>query len=213
MYACSPPARASARARAPTKPFPSHSVPSLSRTSPRERRTVALGVAVSAAALLVAYGAAPFVRHWRAREEVIASQTDRLARLRGLVGSEAALRATVEQRSALLAAGRQRLLAGRTPALAGSALQSALQRYADESGMTVSRLDVAGAPMEGGVLPRLPATVSVVGDLYGLVDLLERVQHGPLALEITELTVRPNPALRGEPLQVTIALRGAFAGG
>jgi len=170
-------------------------------------------VTVSVVALVVAYGAVPFLRRWSAREEVIASQTERLARLRGLAASEELLRTAVRERSAALDAGPQRLLSGRTPALAAAALQSALQRYADESQVMVSRLDVAGAPVAGGTLPRLPATVSAVGDVYGIVDLLERVQRGPLALEITELTVRPNPALRGELLQITIALQGAFLGG
>lgn len=184
------------------------------RISARERRTVAIGVAVSVAALLVAYAVVPFARRWREREEVIASQTERLARLRGLVASQAALAAAVDARSAGLAAGAQRLLEGRTPALAAAALQSALQGYADESQMQVSRLDVAGAPITAaGPLPRIPATMAALGDIYGVVDLLDRVQHGPLALQMGELTVTPNPALRGELLQVTVTLEAAYVGG
>jgi hypothetical protein len=52
-----------------------------------------------------------------------------------------------------------------------------------------------------------------VGDIYGLTDMLALIQHGPLLLEVTELSVRPNSALRGELLQVTVALRGAWVGG
>jgi hypothetical protein len=187
-------------------------VPVRRPTSARERRTIALGVLVSAAALVVAYAVVPFARRWREREEVIATQTERLARLRGLVASEERLREAVRERTAALEAGPRRVLSGRTPALAASALQSAIQAYADESQVLVSRLDVAGAPIEGDPLPRLPATASAVGDVYGIVELLGRLQHGPLALEITELTVRPNPALRGDLIQVTIALQGAYLG-
>jgi hypothetical protein len=188
-------------------------VPPRPPISARERRTLALGVVVSAVALIVAYGAVPFVRHWRAREDVIASQGEQLARLRGLTANEEALRAAVRERTAALETGSRRLLTGRTPALAAAALQAALQQYADESRVLVSRMDVAGAPLEGGTLPRLPATVSAVGDVYGVVELLDRVQRGPLALEIVELTVRPNPALRGDLVQITIALQGAYLGG
>jgi hypothetical protein len=188
-------------------------VPSRPPISARERRTVALAVVVSVVALIVAYGAMPFVRRWQAREDVIATQTDRLGRLRGLAASEAALRAAVRDRTEALDSGPKRLLTGRTAALAAASLQSTLQRYADESQLMVSRLDVAGAPLVGGTLPRLPATMSAVGDVYGVVDLLERVQRGPMALEITELTVRPNPALRGDLIQITIALQGAYLGG
>lgn len=180
--------------------------------SAREQRTIALGVLVSAAALLVAYGVVPFARRWAAREDVIAARAEQLARLRGLVASEDRLRDAVGERTRALEAGPRRLLSGRTPALAAAALQSAIQAYAEESQVLVSRLDVAGAPIEDGPLPRLPATASAVGDLYGIVELLGRLQNGPLALEITELTVRPNPALRGDLIQVTLALQGAYLG-
>ena len=56
-------------------------------------------------------------------------------------------------------------------------------------------------------------TVAAVGDIYGITDLLSRIQNGPLLLEITELVVRPNPALKGDLLQVTVTLRGAYLGG
>ena len=182
--------------------------------SARERRTVILGAIVSAVALATAYGVVPFVRRWQAREELIASERDRLARLGSLVRHEAELRERVQARSRALDAGSQRLLSGRTPALAASALQSLIQGYADQSQVTVSRLDVAGAPdTTGGPLPAIPATVSAIGDIYGITDMLSLLQHGPRALEIVELMVRPNPALRGELLQMTVTLRGRYVGG
>jgi hypothetical protein len=42
--------------------------------------------------------------------------------------------------------------------------------------------------------------------------MLALIQHGPQLLEIVDLTVRPNPALRGELLQMTVTLRGAYLG-
>jgi hypothetical protein len=181
--------------------------------SARERRTIALGLLVTGLGLFTTYGALPFVRHWRMREDIISTELDRLARLRGLVRHEAQLRQAVRTRAASLESGQQRLLAGRTPALAASALQALLQSYADQSQVTVSRLDVAGAPdTTSGPLPMIPATLSGVGDVYGITDLLSLVQHGALLLEIAELNVRPNPALRGDLLQVTVLLRGAYLG-
>ncbi len=182
------------------------------RVSARERRTLALGFAVSVAALALAYGVVPFARRWHAREDVIAAETDRLGRLRGLVASEDRLRSAVDEGARSLASGRQRLLAGRTAALAASTLQAAIQQYADQSQVTVSRLDVAGAPDTGADLPMIPATVAAIGDIHGIVELLGLLQNGPLSLEISELTVRPNPALRGQPLQMTLVLRGAYIG-
>ncbi|MGH7472097.1 MAG: hypothetical protein ACRENP_29455 [Longimicrobiales bacterium] len=179
----------------------------------RERRTIVTGLAVTAFALTTAYAVLPFLRYWRMREDLIATEVDRLARLRGLVSHEAQLRQVVRARAAALESGPQRLLAGRTPALAASALQSLLQQFADQSQVTVSRLDVAGAPdTSAAALPMIPATLSGVGDIYGITELLSLIQNGALLLEIAALNVRPNPALRGDLLQVTVTLRGAYLG-
>jgi hypothetical protein len=58
----------------------------------------------------------------------------------------------------------------------------------------------------------IPATFSAIGDIYGVTEMLSLIQHGPQLLEISELTVRPNPALRGELLQLTVTLRAAHIG-
>ena len=195
------------------RPFQSHSMFGR-QVSPREQRTILIGAAVSLFALTLAYGVIPLARRWQAREEVIATKTEQLARLRGLVSGETQLREAVRLRAHTLQSGQQRLLSGRTPALAASALQSQLQGFANQSRVTVSRLDVAGEPeTTGGALPMIPATVSAVGDIYGLTEMLSLIQHGPQLLEIVELTVRPNPALSGELLQMTVSLRAAYIGG
>jgi hypothetical protein len=179
--------------------------------SARERRTIVLGVVLTASTLALTYAVIPFARRWHAREQVIATETERLARLRGLVSNEARLQELALARSAALESGQQRLLAGRTPALAASAMQSLLQDFADQSQVSVSRLDVAGEPeVTPGTLPMIPATIAAVGDIHGITSLLSLMQHGALLLDIAELTVRPNPALRGELLQLTVKLHGAY---
>jgi hypothetical protein len=182
--------------------------------SARERRTVAFGVAVSVLATMFVYGFLPMGRRWQEREVRIAIESARLGELRGLLASEALLEDAVAERARLLDAEPRRLLAGRTPALAAAGLQSTLQAYADRSFVTVSRLDVAGAPDSAeGTLPVIPATLSAVGDLYGVIDLLTLIQSASLLIEIEELSVRPNPALRGELLQVTLTLRVPYLEG
>ena len=167
-----------------------------------------LASAIAAVVLIAALVVLPFARRWSAREAVIATESERLARLRGLIANQPQLENALRAR-AQASGPAQQLLSGRTSALAASQLQSTLQDFADQSRVTVSRLDVAGAPAtrDSGV-PMIPATLSALGDIYGITELLSRIQNGPLLLEITELTVRPNPALRGELLQLTVALRG-----
>jgi hypothetical protein len=40
--------------------------------------------------------------------------------------------------------------------------------------------------------------------------MLALIHHGSLMLEVVELSVRPNPALRGDLLQMNATLRGAY---
>jgi hypothetical protein len=177
----------------------------------RERRTLALGVTVSLLALAFAYVALPFARRWQAREQLIAAESERVAELRGLVSNEQALRTALAERTSQLEAEPQRLLAGRTPALAAASLQSLLQEFADQSRLTVSRLDVVSAPdasAEG--LPTIPATVSALGDVYGMTEMLRLIRNAPVRLQLDDFTVRPNPALRGELLQMTLILRAPY---
>jgi hypothetical protein len=102
-----------------------------------------------------------------------------------------------------------RLLRGRTTALAASSLQELLREYARESRIGITRLDVASTPQAGADLV-IPATVSAVGDIYGLADLLARLQRGARLIEVRGLTVAPNPALRGELLQISLVLAAPY---
>jgi hypothetical protein len=104
-----------------------------------------------------------------------------------------------------------RLVHGRTPALAASALQALLQEYAVAARVSVTRLDVASAgDSAGGGVPAIPATIAAVSDIYGLADFLARVEQGERWLEVTELVVSPNPALRGELLQLSLVVRAPY---
>ncbi len=185
------------------------------RLSRRERRTVIAGAVVSVAALVLAYGVMPFERRWSDREDRIAAGADRLARLRSLVLSERQLRAMLAAReSVIVTAGEGRgILVGRTPALAASSLQSAIQNYATRSRVTVSRLDVAGAPdTSSAVLPMIPASLSAVGDIYGISEFLSMIQRGSPVIEIRELTLISNSALKEGLIQLSVSLRAPSAG-
>lgn len=171
----------------------------------RERRTIAIGVAVSALALFVAFVAMPYGRRWSAREELISSGADRIARLRNLVNDEPRLREAVRARE--VSTGAARLVSGRTPALAGSALQSAIQDYAALSRMTVTRLDLAGIlDSSAAPLPAIPASLSAIGDVYGVSEFLSLLQNGAPVVEIRELTLVSNSSLRAGLLQLSLTL-------
>jgi len=187
----------------------------------RERRTITIAVAVLALSLFVTFGVLPFAERWGARETVIAARADRLARLRALVRDEPRLAAAVRAREASLAARPQRVIGARAAALAAASLQGLLQEYAAASRVQVSRVDVASAPDTTpnvgpgatSILPMIPATVAGTGDVYGLTDLLARVERGPRLLLVTDLSVQSVRGPRGEELlQFSIGVRAPYAG-
>lgn len=181
---------------------------------PRERRTITVAGIVLATAFVFAYGVVPFARRWSAREDLIAMRSEQVARLRWLADHESELqRAASNQMARAGSAERPRLLAGRSPALAASALQTLVQGYADESGVTVREMNVAGAldsTSAGG--DAVPATISAIGDIWGVSSFVSRLQHGTTLIDIREIGVTPNPALRGELLQLSLVLRAPYAG-
>jgi hypothetical protein len=182
--------------------------------SARDRRALTLG-AVAVACVLMIYMLIPFVRQWSERESLISARRGELARLRGVKGAESMLRTAVNMRSDRAAAYPQRPVTAATAALAAGVLQGVLQRFADDSQLSVSELNVAGEPDTTTVpIAALPATLIALGDVYGVADLLSRVQHGSTLLEVREFTVQVNPARRaqggGELLQLTLVVRAPF---
>lgn len=189
-------------------------LPSAEGITARDRRTLLLG-AVAVVCVLLLWVAIPFVRSWSEREALIAARRDELARLAGVTAAAPMLREAVAARSARAQEFAQRPVEAATAALAAGVLQGIVQRYADESQMSVSELNVSGEPDSASVaLAALPATLIALGDVYGVADLIDRVQHGTTLLDIRELTVQVNPSRRadggGELLQVTMVMRAPF---
>jgi hypothetical protein len=180
---------------------------------PRERRTIAVASSVLAAALVVVYGILPFARRWSAREELIVVRTSQVARLQWLAEHESQLQSAAAVRIANVGSvERPRTLSARSPALAASALQTLVQGYADEAGVTVRELNVAGATDSTSTSEAIPATVSAISDIYGLSGFLSKLQHGTTLIDLREITISPNPALRGELIQFSVVLRAPYAG-
>ncbi len=174
---------------------------------PRERRTIAAGAGVIAVAAMVVLGILPAARRWSEREQLISATRERLARLESIAGRESGLVDAARAWDARLDEAGVRVVRARTVALAASGLQSLVRDYASSSVVSVTRLDAAGLPVvREGTAMALPATISAQGDIYGVADFLRRLQHGPWLLEITDLSIAPNPVLRGNILQVSIGL-------
>lgn len=183
--------------------------------TPRDARALRLG-AIAVLVVLAAWLAIPAVRRWQDREALIAARRDELARVRGLVQSRAALDAAARARGGALRMWPRRPVHAATGALAAGELQSVLQRWAEESRLTIEQLDVTGdIDSTAAPLPAVPATLVALGDVHGVADLLARVHGGAHLVEVRELTVQVNPALKatggGELLQLTLVVRAPFS--
>src|SRR2546423_6343630 len=107
-----------------------------------------------------------------------------------LVTNTDRMRRALEERKRAHAADEARLVTGATPALAASALQGLLQRYADESSVQLNRVDVVSEPRPGqpGLLA-IPVQLQGQGDIYGLVDFLARLEHGETLLVLDDVSL------------------------
>jgi type II secretory pathway component PulM len=186
------------------------------RLNPRERVVVAAGAIACAALLLAVYGIVPFARRWSEREASIEAKAEQVARLQVLVESEAELIQFVTELEQGRSRRSRRLLVGTTPALAASTLQTLVRSYAEQSRVSLQRVNLSGEsePEDNGLTP-VGLQVTVLGDLYGLVDFLYFLQHGEKLLVIDELQVNANPR-RGVTQQLmswSLRLHGYYVEG
>jgi len=189
----------------------------LQRLNPRERRVVAAGAAVSAAALFIVLLVLPFAHQWVTREAAIAASREQWTRLQSLVSGESRLRRVLDTVRLAQQSVRGRLLAGTTPAVAASNLQVLLQRYADESAVQLDRVDAVSEAEPsreggGGGLLAIPVRLQVHGDVYGLVDFLYRLQHGEKLLVTDELGINAGlgSTLGSQSLTWSVRLHGLY---
>jgi hypothetical protein len=93
-------------------------------------------------------------------------------------------------------------------------VQALLQGYADGSRVTLDRVDVVAEPGDttGGSLPAIPVRLSGRGDIYGLTELLTRLQGGRKLLVIDELRVTgETPSYAPDLLNISVRLHGAHS--
>ncbi len=164
--------------------------------TPRERRVVAVGLAVVLATWLATRVLQPSIRSVMERESRIALLEDRVERLQRLTADSSALREQAAAAERMLASRPRRMLQARSAPLAASSVQTLLQEAADGARLAVNRIDVASEPDSTGALP---ASVMAYGDIHGLAALLASIERGPRLLQLRRLVVQQNSALRGAP--------------
>jgi general secretion pathway protein M len=150
-----------------------------------------------------------FGSRWRERETRIATRRNQLATMRALSRAEPTLRQAVARTAGT--AGNTQLLDGRTQALASAALQEILQRLAEDSGVTITSLEVGGVDSTASAdMTMLPASITAIANIRALGELLRRLRDGPPVLEVTALSVVQNAVFKGGLLQIGLTVRAPW---
>lgn len=159
---------------------------------------------IGAAAAIAALAMIPLLGRWRERESTIAEKRTRLAEIEWLV----AHRENGFDPGGGSDATDKQILSARSVAVAAATLQSIVQRYADENGITLNRLDVAEPPeAPSGSFPMIPCSVAAVGDIYGLTEFLFALKHGRPVVDIREMSIVSSSALGDGVLQISLNIR------
>jgi len=191
----------------------------LQRLKPRERRVVVGGAIVCAVALTTVGLVLPIARRWSARQGLYLARTAQWARLTELNRNGGHLTEALAAGRRAFSLDEDRLVTGSTPALAASTIQALAQGYADEASVQLDRADAAGEPRpDQSGLMAIPLQLQMRGDLYGLVKLLDLLQHGEKLFVIDEFVLNSSGsdgALEGSAaprtLSWTLRVHGLYA--
>ena len=183
----------------------------------RRGQVLALGLTVLVAALVWLGAVAPAWDWFAERSEYLAQQQTLAARMASLAASAPALRERVARMDSAAAAPRI-VLDGATDAVAGAALQQAIQDMAARTGATVTSAEVLPAETAGGYR-RISLRVTVTGAWPVIVALFAAVAQSVPRMLTDDVTLRPSIALGAsdrhpmEALFTVIAFRAGPANG
>ena len=164
------------------------------------------GGVISAVAIFTTFVGLPVMQRWSERESMIAVRSDQLARMQGVLATEASVRESLDVLHAEQARVAPMLLEGGTAAVAASNLQLLLNEYVSEAGLDLQRVEAVGDAEELGTLRPIPARLTVRGDIRGLVYLLARLHESEPFLAVDELRVNASVPRPGEPELITAVL-------
>jgi hypothetical protein len=179
---------------------------------PRERRVLFFGTIVIG--LMVAVGRGlPAWRRWNeAARTSAADLTARAARGDAVVRGLAESLDTLDARTARLGALKAALLAGETPADAGSNLAVLVAEAARGAAVRLDAVEVRIDTTKARTLPRITVEVQATADITGLAALLRDLEDGPALLAVRRVAVRPQnpegPPNAVEALSVRLTIEG-----
>lgn len=181
--------------------------------SPRDRRTLGMGVGIILAIVTLARGV-PATLAWRAHAvERARLVRDEVARATGLLARRRVVGESLAVRTARLTAAAPSLIGGTSPASAAATLTGLVSGAAARSGVRIASTQViAGDTARTRELPVARARVDAVGDVTGVTRMLAELEGGSTLLRVRSLSIsQPEPAApseKAEALRVELVVEG-----
>jgi hypothetical protein len=182
--------------------------------SPRDRRTLAVGLIIVGSLIAVTRGV-PAWLHWVHDASAAATEQVRAAEdADALVAQSLALRDTMKARDARYLDLAPALVSGTTPADASASLASLLSAAAGGAHVTLGAVQLRPVADTTGrhAFLRVGVRADYTADVEGLSAMLLNLERGPVRLRVRELTVTPtdpfSPRTRAEMLHGDIVVEG-----
>ncbi|HSU15695.1 type II secretion system protein GspM [Longimicrobium sp.] len=159
------------------------------RITPRDRRTIALGMAFVVPALLWSLVLAPYLHALSAAKAKLRDEQGLLRRELELLAQARSFPTAFGDGAKKLLAVAPRLTGGNDDAAAGAAVAGYVRSLARMGGANVTRVDPAPVRDAGGGITALPVAVTGEADLEGLMTFLQMLENGPKLVRVDELKI------------------------
>jgi hypothetical protein len=159
------------------------------RITPRDRRTIAIGLGVLVPTLLWTLAIAPYLHALSASRAKLADERMLLRRELELLAQAKSFPVAFSDGARKLLAVAPRLTGGSDDAAAGAAVAGYVRSLAQMGGANVTRVDPAPVRDAGGGITALPVAVTGEADLEGLMTFLQMLENGPKLVRVDELKI------------------------
>jgi type II secretory pathway component PulM len=188
---------------------------SLSKSlSPRDRRALLWGAAISAAALLIAIGVKPYVRVLRETRDELSTQRELLARERALLGASGRLPAALRKSQGSLAEESTPLFNAVDELSATSDLSDDISKAALANRVLVQQLETRKAETLDQGMVAVAVDTQAEGDFEGVLRFLDSLERGDKLIRVSALTLArvDRPVVPGAPDMEVISVTGTMTG-
>lgn len=188
---------------------------SLSKSlSPRDRRALLWGGAVSAAALVFAFGVRPYVWALRDTRESLGVQRELLAREGAVLSASSRFPAALQRSRGALAEQSTPLFGGFDELSATSNLSDHISETALANRVLIQQLDTRSAEALAEGMVALAVDVRAEGDFEGVLHFLNSLERGDKLIRVSALvlTRMDRPAASGAPDTEVLSVTGTMTG-